>query len=909
LIRRIVPVFVAAVLAQLLMSSVGSAAHPIVPTFERFYWADDSSAEEGGRLLLSELSCTKCHATEEKSLAPKSPPILDQLSGRAKPDWVAAFIQDPQKHKPGTAMPDLFTGLSAEQKKSHAEALTHFLYSIGPGKPEQQVAGIGSKKRGEQLYHTVGCVACHGARLEGSPALPTSMPLPELEAKYTLPGLTNFVRDPHAARPSGRMPGLNLTTNEARDVASYLLPKLPEKAGLAYSYYEGSWTKLPNFSDLKPVESGAVEKIDITPKKRDDNYGLRFEAALTIDTAGEYQFFTRSDDGSRLWINDELIVDNDSVHPPTEKSGKIKLTPGTYLVRVDFFEAGGGDELKVEYLPPGGKRQLLHTALTSAQPSVDELPPITFTPQENLVRQGRALFTSLGCASCHQAKASPEALPAASALMAPALAKLDAAHGCLEQQPVRGLPHYPLSDRQRTAIATAIVNNAKGPAKRQPSEEIHLAMNRFNCYACHGRNDIGGIEQERLEFFQTTQPEMGTEGAIPPGLQQVGAKLTREWLAGILANGAKDRPYMLTRMPKFGADNIGYLAAHFEQADHIDPLPQIAIPRKEARQAGWKMVGEKGFACIKCHTFGPFKATGVQSIDMTVMHKRLREDWFRQYIANPQVYRRGTRMPSAWPPPPNASLLPDILGGDSQTQIQAVWNYLQDGKKARVPQGLYNDSNELQPLGEAIIYRNFIQDVSPRAIAVGYPEATHLAWDADRMALALLWQGAFIDASRHWNGRGQGFQPPLGRSIKHLPSGPPLAILETKDASWPGGAAKEQGFRFQGYTLSDDQRPTFGYTFNEVAVTDFPNPKETPGAAVLDRTLTFNSNKPIENMYCRIAVGPIKSLGEGWYQIDDDFKIRLSGNPLLRGEGASKELLAPVIFTNGKAEITASYTW
>ncbi|MFN3484700.1 MAG: hypothetical protein ACK44W_04365, partial [Planctomycetota bacterium] len=60
------------------------------------------------------------------------------------------------------------------------------------------------------------------------------------------------------------------------------------------------------------------------------------------------------------------------------------------------------------------------------------------------------------------------------------------------------------------------------------------------------------------------------------------------------------------------------------------------------------------------------------------------------------------------------------------------------------------------PQDEAIIYRNFIQGAGPRAIAVGYPEHAHLAFDANHMRLALLWRGDFIDASKHWVDRGPG---------------------------------------------------------------------------------------------------------------------------------------------------------
>ena len=97
-------------------------------------------------------------------------------------------------------------------------------------------------------------------------------------------------------------------------------------------------------------------------------------------------------------------------------------------------------------------------------------------------------------------------------------------------------------------------------------------------------------------------------------------------------------------------------------------------------------------------------------------------------------------MPDAWPGIGEDSLL-KILDGKKQTQIQAVWNYLSDGPRARTPVGVITQSMELIPTFEPIIYRNFIEGAGPRAIGVGYPEQMSLAFDANDLRLAMIWQG------------------------------------------------------------------------------------------------------------------------------------------------------------------------
>src|SRR5262249_21619580 len=152
--------------------------------------------------------------------------------------------------KPGTTMPDLLAGLPEGERAGDVEALVHYLLSLGSREPAQEFPNVGARLSGEELFHQVGCAVCHGSRKEGAAPLAGSVPLPSLMEKYTLPSLSQFLLDPLHVRPAGRMPGLSLLGSEARDIASFLLKGLPEVASLRYSYYEGSWNKLPDFAKL-----------------------------------------------------------------------------------------------------------------------------------------------------------------------------------------------------------------------------------------------------------------------------------------------------------------------------------------------------------------------------------------------------------------------------------------------------------------------------------------------------------------------------------------------------------------------------------------------------------------------------------------------------------------------------------
>ncbi len=145
----------------------------------------------------------------------------------------------------------------------------------------------------------------------------------------------------------------------------------------------------------------------------------------------------------------------------------------------------------------------------------------------------------------------------------------------------------------------------------------------------------------------------------------------------------------------------------------------------------------------------------------------------------------------------------DVFEGDADRQINALWQYLSDGRRARQPEGIVPQGLELVVGDEAIIYRAFIDGAGTRGIGVGYPEEVNIAYDANALRPALIWQGRFIDASRHWSGRGDGFQPPAGDDVRRLVEGAPLAILASDNQSWPKENGKHAGYQFRGYRLDE----------------------------------------------------------------------------------------------------------
>jgi hypothetical protein len=132
--------------------------------------------------------------------------------------------------------------------------------------------------------------------------------------------------------------------------------------GVNFTLYKCSnLTKVPDFSILKPSSNGKTLEIntDEIEAQIGENTALVFQGQINIATDGQYTFSTLSDDGSKLYIDGKLIVDNDGDHGVQERQGSTDLTKGKHQIRVEYFNAGGGCFLNCLISGPGIPRQII----------------------------------------------------------------------------------------------------------------------------------------------------------------------------------------------------------------------------------------------------------------------------------------------------------------------------------------------------------------------------------------------------------------------------------------------------------------------------------------------------------------------------------------------------------------------
>jgi uncharacterized repeat protein (TIGR03806 family) len=168
--------------------------------------------------------------------------------------------------------------------------------------------------------------------------------------------------------------------------------------GINYEYYEtGPLTQLPDFDSLVPVATGQVDNFDISVRQRDDDFALRFSGKIYIDEAGGYAFYTRSDEGSQLFIDGQLVVDNDGLHTSQQVQGGIDLEVGYHDIVVTYFEATGAEELSVNWRPPELNRRQVPDGvlyLDVPVPIVNAAPVLT-SPGAQVLTEGEPFALAL----------------------------------------------------------------------------------------------------------------------------------------------------------------------------------------------------------------------------------------------------------------------------------------------------------------------------------------------------------------------------------------------------------------------------------------------------------------------------------------------------------------------------------
>ena len=143
------------------------------------------------------------------------------------------------------------------------------------------------------------------------------------------------------------------------------------QSGIQVEYFYPSGSNVANetLDKMKPQAVGVVPEIvmNVPQRKQADKFALRFTGYINVPRSGNYTFYVASDDGSRIYVDGQLLVNNDGLHGMVERKGSVNLTAGAHPLTVTYFDNGGGDGLSVAWSGPRLRKQAIHeSALTLA---------------------------------------------------------------------------------------------------------------------------------------------------------------------------------------------------------------------------------------------------------------------------------------------------------------------------------------------------------------------------------------------------------------------------------------------------------------------------------------------------------------------------------------------------------------
>jgi mono/diheme cytochrome c family protein len=305
---------------------------------------------------------------------------------------------------------------------------------------------------------------------------------------------------------------------------------------------------------------------------------------------------------------------------------------------------------------------------------------------------GKKLFESAGCMSCHSMDQSKLTTPTASDFT-----HADFKHRCMADDVAKidkGVD-FALTADQRECIRAFVGTDWKSSLQRDPLPEFTARqMTALRCYACHsmdGRDnawanldtEIGTIEQN-LPPRPDNDPEPKGDQSRPQ-LTWTGEKLRPSWMSAFLAGeiSYKPRQWIYARMPAFASRasllSKGLALAHGCSAGN-ESRPPVD---QNLADIGKALTGQTRFGCVKCHAvadqaaLAPFEA---EAPNFAHVDARLRHEYFTHWMRNPQYYAPGTKMPS-FANVDGQTAYKEILGGDAPAQYEAIWNYLRAGEK------------------------------------------------------------------------------------------------------------------------------------------------------------------------------------------------------------------------------------
>lgn len=199
-------------------------------------------------------------------------------------------------------------------------------------------------------------------------------PLENMEIYFTLDGSKPSKSSIKYNKPIEISENTTLNTIAFRgDVASEIKTTIIEKQTLIESLNVnptiGSlnhWVAIKNFNVVEEVKLptnfkfSPINVISLGEYETKEHISIIFNGYFMAEEDGLFEFSTKSDDGSLLFIGDKMVVNNGGNHAAILRSGMVALKKGWHPITIKFHQGSGGSELAVWYRKANGEKQLLN---------------------------------------------------------------------------------------------------------------------------------------------------------------------------------------------------------------------------------------------------------------------------------------------------------------------------------------------------------------------------------------------------------------------------------------------------------------------------------------------------------------------------------------------------------------------
>ncbi len=617
-------------------------------------------------------------------------PNLKEIKAKLRKEWLPMWLFDPQAFRPGTKMP------SYRLNDDEIKAISAFLWQSAldakvPAQPP------GDANHGKELFKSIGCMACHsidgrsidmpsGAiggdfaanlsrlgekanydyivrwvhnpRERLSPYSPTLKRdlTPEDYAKKNLPFVFDDMQssspvDGHELQVQNMtvMPNFRLSDQDARDIATFLMSQklrdiqYPDASYLDDQSLKGEGERLVKMygcagcHEIKGLEEEQRIGTELTPEGSKPIERLDFALLTHVAKDGEDPF--TGEDREKSWYNHKGFFEHKLMSPGIYDRGKEK--PVEERLRMPNI-----------YLKEGDITALTTFLLGSVTTTLPE--SLRYNPggERKQVQDGWWVIQKYNCAGCHNVLIGQE-----STLMQ--LPMYQSADG-FEQLPPR------LTSEGARVNPDWLLRFLKDPSLATEQERqaataglmAHLSGSPPAAQAQPGQaQPHSGAAQAAPA--QQANPTRGaasgasTAGATPQAASPAGTPMTARGLGpqpGANRNGV--RSYLRVRMPTFNfspnelqAVVNFFMGASAQQQPYIPERLDPLTPQEQSLARA--MFQSPAAPCLKCHMTGdPAHDVRATAPNFLLAGQRLKPDWTRRWIIDPQMISPGTSMPS-----------------------------------------------------------------------------------------------------------------------------------------------------------------------------------------------------------------------------------------------------------------------